>query len=1001
MQRFIVLIGMALMTGGLVASGAEREQAELSGPGWRVWLDEKAKFKADSLHLPEDVNLKTLPLNPPTGGWATLAEGLGKPCAVPACVEEVFSGGTNSWRYHGVSWFWRTFDVPQAWQGQQVYLEVEKARLRVEVYVNDQLAGYDLVAETPFRFDVTPWIKFGQQNRLAFRLTNPGGNRGFEDFGNVVWGKYAFPASHDFAGIGGRVTLVAKAPVHIDDVFVRNELPAGARNINVIVSINNTSPATVRRTVYVAVGEGKKNPIAVKEVVDAEFPPGETTVKVPLAAPAAKLWDMEHPNLYTCSVSLFENQHQITDSYSQSFGFRVFEVKAPAGDPNFYLNGKRLRLRSAIDWGYYALTGFYPTDEMASKSVEAARDIGHNSINFHRRIGEPLVFKHADERGLYLYEEPGGFHLFQGGNNVPDGSFAAKVMIEKCRRMFIRDRNHPSLLIYNLCNEDKGWNETRKAAMLLARDLDGTRFVSNTSGSKRRPINHVRPYETVIRTDFRDDHTVQSHSRFSEKDLLSHQEQFPSNLVYWGEVRCYTGPANWVDVAGDQTARPDGRPGYDVNLYAPMAGKIAAYYRDCRLSKIGSRAIQSPSAVSRQAGRGLMYIDGRLGQAIMSNDGADGYAINGWSAGPQLPDAWDSAICDEGRNLKGPASDFAYWTRPLQLVITRRGGKAFKPGDKADFNLALINENRLPAGDYTLVLSVKDGAGSECGTVAERSIKVAGGDVYAQKLEPLNLLLNPGWHGGHITVKGSLQKDGKTVAEGAEQVLLMNRSSYQSDLKGIPCAVMGWPAAKQALADAGVTAPEYAVGTKAKCILAGPAPADQALVDDMLKAVRKRGTTLIIRMDEAWAARLHEKGLLSEPVTQWGGEQTGHWNGNGWGYLDHFVGNQSIPCGTTIGTTSWEVPGDPRGFGPFVSDLPRGAYGAYLARKEGPANPTKPDQKRRVPLVTDDTLLVLIGTLDYGKGKLVLQAAYPVDGENAFCDMLFYNLISMGVHHNW
>jgi hypothetical protein len=212
---------------------------------------------------------------------------------------------------------------------------------------------------------------------------------------------------------------------------------------------------------------------------------------------------------------------------------------------------------------------------------------------------------------------------------------------------------------------------------------------------------------------------------------------------------------------------------------------------------------------------------------------------------------------------------------------------------------------------------------------------------------------------------------------------------------------MGWPAAKQALADAGVTAPEYAVGTKAKCILAGPAPADQALVDDMLKAVHKRGATLIIRMDEAWAARLHEKGLLSEPVKEWGGEQTGHWNGNGWGYLDHFFGNQSIPCGTTIGTTSWEVPGDPRGFGPFVSDLPRGAYGAYLARKEGLANPTKLDQKRRVPLVTDDTLLVLIGTLDYGKGKLVLQAAYPVDGENAFCDMLFYNLISMGGRNNW
>ena len=63
-----------------------------------------------------------------------------------------------------------------------------------------------------------------------------------------------------------------------------------------------------------------------------------------------------------------------------------------------------------------------------------------------------------------------------------------------------------------------------------------------------------------------------------------------------------------------------------------------------------------------------------------------GFAINGWSGGPQLPDQWDSAICDEGRFLKGPSADYAYWTRDCQIAIQRGNGKYFKPGE-AEFTL--------------------------------------------------------------------------------------------------------------------------------------------------------------------------------------------------------------------------------------------------------------------------------------------------------------------------
>ena len=141
----------------------------------------------------------------------------------------------------------------------------------------------------------------------------------------------------------------------------------------------------------------------------------------------------------------------------------------------------------------------------------------------------------------------------------------------------------------------------------------------------------------------------------------------------------------------------------------------------------------------------------------------------------------------------------------------------------------------------------------------------------------------------------------------------------------------------------------------------------------MLKKV-KEGTTLVIRFDSLWAEVLLKQKILKEKVTQWGGMQKGFWNGNGWGYLDTFIGNQAIPSKTAIGTNSWEVPSDPKGFYPFVSSYPQQSHGAFLFR---------PDQ-----------LITLIGSVQYGKGKIILAPSYPVDLNNSLSDLLFYNMIT-------
>ena len=125
------LVGHDRSAAGEAGSDSPRGEISLADGPWRVWLDEQADWRNDVLFAPGATPpLKTLPVHPPTGGWPALADTAGKACALPASVEEYFSGGTNTWDYHGVSWFWRDGAIPAAWRGRVVRLHVEKARLR-------------------------------------------------------------------------------------------------------------------------------------------------------------------------------------------------------------------------------------------------------------------------------------------------------------------------------------------------------------------------------------------------------------------------------------------------------------------------------------------------------------------------------------------------------------------------------------------------------------------------------------------------------------------------------------------------------------------------------------------------------------------------------------------------------------------------------------------------------------------------------------------------------
>jgi hypothetical protein len=345
------------------------------------------------------------------------------------------------------------------------------------------------------------------------------------------------------------------------------------------------------------------------------------------------------------------------------------------------------------------------------------------------------------------------------------------------------------------------------------------------------------------------------------------------------------------------------------------------------MSESGSGIIQSPGDIPRMTGGGKMYNDGRNAQNILSYDQVDGYAINAWSGGNGLEgwSGWYSGIVDDGRNVKGDPAIYAYYIRPLQIVIQRKvkkdgvGGKTFDTSGKPAFKIKLINQGLLPKGEYTLKLKLKDGAGKYHDTYDyTMPVKVEGGNVYAQDIN-INYVftLNNSLRGGFISLEGKLyDRNNKEVADGAEQILLTNRSSFNDYFTGLTGEVYGWSAARTALENANMPVTDFNPGKASRFIVAADVSED-ATVSAMLSKVKNDGATLLIKCDSIWAEKLKTKGVLSTDVTEWGAKQTGHWKGNGFGYIDYFVGNTGIVNSQTISTTTWEVPGDPNGFIPL------------------------------------------------------------------------------------
>jgi len=382
--------------------------------------------------------------------------------------------------YRSVAWYRRTFEAPSEWQDSAVRIEFEAVFHTATIWVNGELAGeHARKGYTAFVLDITHLLRWGSSNTISVRVDSV-----FN--GNMLPRGRSSDWAHD-GGIYRPVQLLITAKTFVERVELEAvpDLASGDGMLTITAYLRNTGlkPWTGRAAFRIIDDETGLTVMTNPDAPGITIKSGTTqTAKFAVTLPKAKLWHFDHPNLYRIIFSIASGQetHRLTDT----FGVRKLEAKGS----EFYLNGERVRLM-----GVERMAGSNPEFGMAEPSQWITHD--HDDLKdlncVFTRVHWPQdkrVLDYCDRHGILMQSEipTWGYDTFVGMRTEPDPEIMENGL-EQLREMMARDRNHPSVVVWGLCNEIGGQHaparQFAKRMLAEAKRLDPNRLCSYASNS--------------------------------------------------------------------------------------------------------------------------------------------------------------------------------------------------------------------------------------------------------------------------------------------------------------------------------------------------------------------------------------------------------------------------------------------------------------------------------------------------------------------------------------
>jgi beta-galactosidase len=344
-----------------------------------------------------------------------------------------------------VGWYRRVLDLPGEDAGKRITIEFDGAYRETMVvfngfYIGRHSGGYD-----PFTIDVSDFAYFGQRNVLLVRVDATQSDGWF----------------YEGAGIYRHVWLVKTNPLHVKQwgTFVKSQVHPGEASLSILTEVSNHGAAARDARVISTVLDPSGQAVGKHAAAPASIPAGselsyrqEIVVKQPL------LWSLEDRHLYKL-VTEVQADGQVVDRCETPFGIRTAEFDAEKG---LLVNGKSVKLKGTCNHQDHAGVGAALPDAVQYYRVSKLQEMGCNSIRTSHNPPTPELLDACDQMGMLVFDET----RMMSSNSEGLSQFENLVR---------RDRNHPSVFMWSMGNEEGQANTARGTLILTAMKAVATR----------------------------------------------------------------------------------------------------------------------------------------------------------------------------------------------------------------------------------------------------------------------------------------------------------------------------------------------------------------------------------------------------------------------------------------------------------------------------------------------------------------------------------------------
>lgn len=334
----------------------------------------------------------------------------------------------------------RMFSIPANWDNRQVYINFDGVQSAFYVWVNGKKVGYSQGSRTPGEFNITPYLKAGE-NQLAVEVYR--------------WSDGSYLEDQDFwrlSGIFRDVYLWSTPSSHVRDFNITATLDEA--NANGILKLSGELVSTTAKTVaveYQLLDKSGKELIRQEVAVNVNkgltaFESDTQTIK------NIASWNAESPNLYNLLISLKDERGKVLEVIPQKVGFRRIEIK----NGKLLVNGVQVLFKGVNRHEHSPETGHYVTTEDMMRDIVLMKQNNINAVRTSHYPNTPEWYDLCDKHGIYLIDE-GNIETHGFGNDkrnrLSNDPAWRDAHLDRVQRMVYRDRNHPSVVIWSFGNE--------------------------------------------------------------------------------------------------------------------------------------------------------------------------------------------------------------------------------------------------------------------------------------------------------------------------------------------------------------------------------------------------------------------------------------------------------------------------------------------------------------------------------------------------------------------